>query len=172
MGQIITLPGLVDPPVHLRDPGQTHKEDFYTGTSAALGGGFTTVVDMPNNKIPITTESLLDEKINSAKQKVVSDIGFNFGTLGDNFDEFPKVYDKVTGLKIYLNITTGGFIIDKERLADIYKAWNSEKPIFLHAEDDVSDLVFSSSFLISYSSISTSTFVVSSDFISSNFEGL
>lgn len=141
MAEIITLPGLIDPHVHLRDPGQTHKEDFYTGTCAALAGGFTTVVDMPNNQVPITTSLLLDEKINLSKQKVVADIGFNFGTLGDNFDEFPKVYDKVAGLKIYLNVTTGNFIIDKDKLAEIYKAWNSDKPIFLHAEDDVSDLV-------------------------------
>ncbi|MEX2014716.1 MAG: amidohydrolase family protein [Candidatus Saccharimonadales bacterium] len=143
MGQIITLPGLIDPHVHLRDPGQTHKEDFFTGTSAALAGGFTTVIDMPNNKNPITNEGLLDEKINLARHKTVCDIGFNFGTLGDNFKEFSKIYGKVSGLKIYLNITTGNFIVDKEKLADIYKAWNSTKPIFLHAEDDVSDLVLS-----------------------------
>jgi dihydroorotase len=49
MSDTITLPGLIDPHVHLRDPGQTDKEDFLTGTSAALAGGFTTVMDMPNN---------------------------------------------------------------------------------------------------------------------------
>lgn len=141
MSKIIELPGLIDPHVHLRDPGQTHKEDFFTGTSAALAGGYTTVIDMPNNKTPITTAALLNEKINLAEQKVVCDIGFNFGTLGDNFEEFSKVYDKACGLKIYLNVTTGGFIIDKERLSNIYDAWQSDKPIFLHAEDDVSDLV-------------------------------
>ncbi|HEX5798441.1 MAG TPA: amidohydrolase family protein [Candidatus Saccharimonadales bacterium] len=143
MGEIVTLPGLIDLHVHLRDPGQTHKEDLSTGTSAALAGGFTTVVDMPNNKTLVTTESLLDEKINLAKQKAVCDIGFNFGTLSDNFDEFTKIYDKAIGLKVYLNITTGGFIIDKEKLTDIYKAWESDKLIFLHSEEDVSDLVSS-----------------------------
>lgn len=141
--KIIELPGLIDLHVHLRDPGQTHKEDFYTGSSAALAGGFTTIIDMPNNLIPVTTEALLDEKILIAKSKTVSDIGFNFGTLGDNFSEFSKIYDKVTGLKVYLNITTGGFIIDKFKLADIYKAWETNKPIFLHAEEDVSNLVLS-----------------------------
>lgn len=141
MADIITLPGLIDPHVHLRDPGQTHKEDFFTGTSAALAGGVTAVVDMPNNKTLVTTEGLLDEKIRLAKEKAVCDIGFNFGTLGDNFDEFPKIYDKVIGLKIYLNVTTGGFIIDKEKLESIYAAWESDKPIFLHSEEDVSDLV-------------------------------
>jgi carbamoyl-phosphate synthase/aspartate carbamoyltransferase/dihydroorotase len=141
MGKIITLPGLVDPHVHLRDPGQTHKEDFLSGTSAALAGGYTTVLDMPNNVEPITTLERLEAKIDSARRQVVSDIGFHFGTLGDNFAEFPKVIDKVKGLKIYLNVTTGNFIIDKDKLVDIYKAWPSDKPILLHAEDDVSELV-------------------------------
>jgi carbamoyl-phosphate synthase/aspartate carbamoyltransferase/dihydroorotase len=143
VANIITLPGLIDPHVHLRDPGQTHKEDFFTGTSSALAGGFTTVIDMPNNKTLVTTESLLEEKINLAKEKTVCDIGFNFGTLGDNFEEFSKIYDKVAGLKIYLNMTTGGFIIDKEKLSGIYQSWDSSKPIFLHSEEDVSDLVSS-----------------------------
>ncbi|HEX5455767.1 MAG TPA: amidohydrolase family protein [Candidatus Saccharimonadales bacterium] len=141
MGEIITLPGLIDLHVHLRDPGQTYKEDFYTGTSAALAGGITTVIDMPNNLQAVTTEELLNEKILSARQKTVCDIGFNFGTLGDNYDEFEKIENQVVGLKIYLNITTGKFIVDKPKLAEIYANWPSDKPIFLHAEEDVSDLV-------------------------------
>jgi dihydroorotase-like cyclic amidohydrolase len=141
MANIITLPGLVDPHVHLRDPGQTDKEDFFTGTSAALAGGFTTVMDMPNNAEPITTLEKLEAKQAIAAQKVVSDIGFHFGTLGDNFEEFEKVIDKVTGLKVYLNVTTGGFIIDKDKLKAIYEAWPDKKVILLHAEDDVSELV-------------------------------
>lgn len=143
MAEVVTLPGLIDLHVHLRDPGQTQKEDFHTGSLAALAGGFTTIVDMPNNLRPITSVQLLDEKIALAKEKSLCDIKFNFGTLGDNFDQFPLVYDKVAGLKIYLNLTTGGFIIDKSKLAEIYEAWQSEKPIFLHAEEDVSDLVMS-----------------------------
>lgn len=141
MTQTITLPGLIDPHVHLRDPGQTHKEDFLSGTSAALAGGFTTILDMPNNLVPITTLERLETKIASARAKTVSDIGFYFGTLGDNFHEFPKVVDKVKGLKIYLNLTTGEFIIDKTKLLAIYQAWPSDKPILLHAEEDVSDLL-------------------------------
>lgn len=143
MSETIELPGLIDLHVHLRDPGQTHKEDFFTGTSAALAGGFTTVIDMPNNLKAVTTEELLNEKLASAKEKAVCDIGFNFGTLGDNYDEFEKIKDKVVGLKIYLNITTGNFIVDKPKLAEIYANWHSDKPIFLHAEEDVSDLVLS-----------------------------
>lgn len=143
MRNTTTLPGLIDPHVHFRDPGQTHKEDILTGTSAALAGGFTTVVDMPNNAEPITTLEKLEEKITIAKEKAVCDIGFHFGTLGDNLDEFPKIFDKVKGLKVYLNVTTGGFIIDKDRLRSIYEAWETDKPIMLHAESDVSDLVLS-----------------------------
>jgi dihydroorotase-like cyclic amidohydrolase len=142
MNQTITLPGLIDPHVHLRDPGQTHKEDFYSGTAAALAGGYTMVLDMPNNTEPITTYERLLAKRALAKASTVADIGFNFGTLGDNFDEFPKVIDLVTALKIYLNVTTGNFIIDKDKLRDIYEAWPEQKPIMLHAEDDVSDLVW------------------------------
>ncbi len=138
---ILTLPGLIDPHVHLRDPGQTHKEDFYSGTSAALAGGYTTVLDMPNNAEPITTLERLEAKIASAKKQTVADIGFNFGTLGDNFDEFTKVIDKVSGLKIYMNVTTGNFKIDANKLIEIYRAWPGSKTILLHAEDDVSEIV-------------------------------
>lgn len=56
---MITLPGLIDVHVHFRIPGQEEKEDFYTGTQAALAGGFSLVLDMPNNKTPITTQELL-----------------------------------------------------------------------------------------------------------------
>jgi dihydroorotase len=64
----LILPGLIDPHVHLRDPGQTEKEVFYTGTSAALAGGVTTVFDMPNNLEPIFTYEKLLEKMEIAKR--------------------------------------------------------------------------------------------------------
>lgn len=156
----IKLPGMIDPHVHFRDPGQTHKEDFYTGTSAALAGGYTTVIDMPNNKIPITTKQRLDEKIAIAKEKIVCDVGFHFGSLGDNLDEFAKVEPYVMGLKLYLNETTGNFLITKDMIEKIFTAWPARlasqpasqteqggqgesvagrpanRPILLHAEDD------------------------------------
>ncbi len=138
---MIKLPGLIDPHVHLRTPGQTHKEDFTSGTKAAIAGGFTVVIDMPNNLSPITTLDRLDEKIEIAEGQAVSDIGFHFGSLGDNLSEFEKVKDKVLGLKLYLNQTTGGFIIDQNNLLKIYDAWEVDKPILVHAEEDVIDLV-------------------------------
>lgn len=177
MNTIIQLPGLIDPHVHLRDPGQTNKEDFFTGTSAALAGGFTTVFDMPNNKIPITTVERLQEKIEIAQRKIVNNIGFYFGSLGDNLDEFGKLLttlcnchsgltriknvkdihnsskdpglgqdDKerkhflsshIFGLKLYLNETTGNFLIDTKTLSTIFDSWPKENgPILVHAEDD------------------------------------
>lgn len=146
---IIKLPGLIDPHVHLRTPGQEEKEDFYTGTSAALAGGVTAVIDMPNNKVPITTIERLEEKEKLAKEQIVSDIGFHFGTLGDNLDEFDKILGQgrgVKGLKIYLNQTTGNFLLDKSHLSEIFARWPEELPILFHAEkttfDDVLEVLY------------------------------
>ena len=138
---LLTLPGLIDPHVHLRDPGQTNKEDFYTGTSAALAGGFTTILDMPNNKIPITTAQKLNEKIKIAKEKIVCDVGFYFGSIGDNLKEFEKVKQKTIGLKLYLSLTTGGFVIPKDKVEKVFKTWPKNKIILLHAEDNTLDFV-------------------------------
>lgn len=137
----IVLPGLIDPHVHLRDPGQTEKEDFQTGTQAALAGGYTTVIDMPNNKIPITTKKRLEEKIKIAKRKILCDVGFYFGSLGNNTNEFPKIINKTLGLKLYLSQTTGGFIIPKEKVKNVFEKWLKEKIILLHAEDNTLDFV-------------------------------
>lgn len=135
---MITLPGLIDPHVHLREPGQTEKEDFYTGTCAALAGGFTTIIDMPNNLTPITTLERLETKQEAAKDKIVTDVGFHFGTLGTNLNEFAKVTGKVYALKIYLNHTTGDFLIDKPNMMAIFSAWPDENgPIMLHAEENL-----------------------------------
>jgi len=132
----ITLPGLIDPHVHLRDMGLNYKEDFYTGTSSALAGGFTTVVDMPNNKTPIFTLSDLKEKIKTAKTKTVCNLGFYFGTDGKNLEEFKKVKEMVLGLKVYLNETTGNFLTDWKDLEKIFIAWpKTAGPILLHAEN-------------------------------------
>lgn len=138
---MLTLPGLIDIHVHLRDPGQIEKEDFYTGSCAALAGGFTTIVDMPNNKTPITTLARLEEKIQSAKEKTVCDIGFYFGSLGDNFGEFSKVAAKTLGIKLYLNVTTGHFIIDNEKLEQIYRHWKNSTPVLVHSEEESVDNV-------------------------------
>lgn len=144
MTEILTLPGLIDVHVHLRDPGQTHKEDFTTGTSAALAGGFTTIVDMPNNATPITTLETLTEKLQLASEKAVSDIGFHYGSLGDNLDTFDEAAKHAVGLKLYLNNTTGGYLLDAQHLKDIYAAWPKEKVVLLHVEEDVIDIAIES----------------------------
>ena len=68
MGKLLRLPGLIDIHVHLRDPGQTHKEDFLTGTSAALAGGVTTVFDMPNTKSSNNFQRFSFRKIENCKR--------------------------------------------------------------------------------------------------------
>ncbi len=133
----IRLPGLVDLHVHLRDPGQTHKESFCTGTAAALAGGYTEVFDMPNNVKPITTVARLQEKIRIAKAKIVADVGFYFGSTGDNLSEFPEARKLAVGLKLYLNETTGDCFLHRSKLAEVFWAWDCVRPILLHAEADV-----------------------------------
>ncbi len=144
MTQILRLPGLIDAHVHLRDPGQTEKEDFTTGTSAALAGGFTTVLDMPNNTEPIMTAERLEQKIATARSKTVADIGFHYGSLGDNVDTFADAAKHSIGLKLYLNNTTGGYTLDASRLKEIYAAWPREKIVLLHTEEDTIDIAIES----------------------------
>jgi dihydroorotase-like cyclic amidohydrolase len=131
------IPGLIDAHVHLREPGATQKEDFYTGSRAAIAGGFAFILDMPNNIIPIFTKELLQEKIILAKQKALCDVGFYFGTNGKNIEEFEKVSEmlEVFGLKLYCNHTTGEILVEEPVLLDgIFAGWKSEKPILVHAE--------------------------------------
>lgn len=137
----LTLPGLIDMHVHLRDPGELHKEDFTSGTSAALAGGFTTIVDMPNNQVAITTKELLDKKITFAQEKIVCDVGFYFGSLGDNLTEFEKVKDRVLGLKLFLNKTTGNYLLNPQTLASIFMTFPQNLPILVHAQEDKVKLV-------------------------------
>lgn len=144
MADRIQLPGLIDVHVHLRDPGQTHKEDFTSGTSAALAGGFTTVVDMPNNAEPITTLERLHDKRQIAKDKIAADIGFHYGSLGDNLETFAEAAKYSVGLKLYLNNTTGGYLLDAKHLKKMYAAWPQEKVVLLHVEEDVIDIAIES----------------------------
>lgn len=136
---LIKIPGLIDIHVHLREPGATHKEDFHTGSRAAVAGGFTFIVDMPNNPKPTITREKLEEKVSLSKEKAICDIGFHFGTNGKNIEEFAYAIESpnVFGLKVYCNHTTGEMLIeDGELLNDIFSAWNSTKPILVHAEGE------------------------------------
>lgn len=143
MPERIRIPSPVDTHVHLREPGATHKEDFSTGTKAAIAGGYTTVLDMPNNpKIEgmdysTTTPERLDEKIELAQGRIYCDVGFHFGGTRSSVPHFDEVRVKVFGLKVYMNETTGHNIItDPEELRDIFSKWVRPKVLMVHAEGD------------------------------------
>ena len=134
----LVLPGLIDPHVHLREPGDTYKEDFSTGGRAAIAGGFTTVMDMPNNAVPTTTKERLDEKIKLAKQKALCDVLFHFGGTDDNFDEVKKA--NPVSLKLYLGRTTGELMLNNPAsLEKHFRNFPSERPIVLHSSGDAED---------------------------------
>lgn len=135
---MITLPGLIDPHVHLRGlPTDNYKEDFLTGTKAALAGGFTTIFDMPNNpKTPTLTYDLLKEKQKIAKNLIVCDVGFFFGTNGKNLSEFKKAEPRSMGLKVFLSFSTANLVIDLSTFKKVCEAWTPKLPILLHAEEN------------------------------------
>ena len=135
---MLVLPGLIDPHVHLREPGDTYKEDFATGSRAAIAGGFTTVIDMPNNAVPTITKARLEEKIRLAKKKAVCDVLFHFGGTDDNFEEVKKADPK--SLKLYLGQTTGMLVLKKpDSLEKHFASFPKDRPIVLHASDHSDD---------------------------------
>jgi len=128
----IILPGLVDGHVHFREPGLTHKEDFFTGSCAAAAGGITTIIDMPNTKPATTTIELLNQKRELAKKSAVN-YGFHFGCTKDNLEEIKKAED-IASVKVYMNETTGDLMMnDDAALENIFRA---SKRIAVHAENE------------------------------------
>lgn len=138
---MITLPGLIDTHVHLREPASTHKEDFQTGTKASIAGGYTAVLDMPNNPKPTVTPETLEEKIRLAKNRIYADVGFHFGGTGESTRYFNSLKDKVFGLKVYMNHTTGTLLQeDPQVLQTIFKSWPKNKVLMVHAEGETSKI--------------------------------
>jgi len=140
---MLSLPSLADPHVHLREPGSENKEDFYSGTCAALAGGYTVVLDMPNTPRPTISAAALEEKRNLAASKIVCDAGFHFGALPTNTNEYAAIAPKVAGLKAYLGETHGPLVFGglAEMMA-VFRAWPpapayAEKPILIHAEGPI-----------------------------------
>ncbi len=132
------FPGLIDIHCHLREPGAVHKEDFSTGSRSAVKGGFVFIVDMPNNPLPTTSLGRLRQKISLAQKKSICEVGFYYGTNGKNIRSFKQAWgnNKIFGLKVYCNHTTGDLLIDKLGvLEEVFKNWHSSKPILVHAED-------------------------------------
>jgi dihydroorotase (multifunctional complex type) len=107
---LLIFPGLIDPHVHLREPGGEHKEDFSTGTRAALAGGFTTVLAMPNTRPPLTSRKTLEETLALATSKTVCDFGLFVGATADNSVEAAEM-EKPVGLKLYMGSSTGDLLV-------------------------------------------------------------
>lgn len=134
---LIILPGLVDAHVHLREPGATQKEDFYTGTCAALAGGVTTIFDMPNNNPTISSKKALSDKRKTVSSKAVCDYAFYFGATAKNQKEAVKVSKDVAGLKIYMGSSTGDLLLtDFRALWGHFKKFPQKRIIAIHGEDE------------------------------------
>lgn len=131
----LTLPGLIDVHTHLRYPGQTHKEDFASGTAAALAGGITMVLAMPNTAPPMTTVEVMEDVHAAMKRDALCDVGVFAGASSADLDKLPNVAPFAAALKIYLNDTFGKLRVDDvPTLAGCFKLWPQDKLIAMHAE--------------------------------------
>ncbi len=132
----LRLPGLIDPHVHLREPGATHKEDFASGTRAALAGGFTMVLAMPNTQPPLIDASSLQLAESAAAEKAVCDYGIHLGASTENVETAAVLADRVAGLKMYLDTTYGPLHLqDLHALREHFARWPKDRPILCHAEE-------------------------------------
>lgn len=132
---ILKLPGLIDPHVHLREPGAPHKETWDTGTAAALAGGFTCVLDMPNNTPPIVDASALAEKTRVARASARCDYGIHLGANETNAPDVATLAPYVTGLKMYLDQTFGPLRMDSlSALIAHARHAPAHLPLLCHAE--------------------------------------
>lgn len=130
------LPGVIDTHVHFRDPGLTHKADFHTESCAAVAGGVTSVIDMPNTKPQTTTEALLDEKIAMASAKSLCNFGFMVGATNDNIDTLNTIDTaKYAAIKLFMGSSTGNMLVsDDAALERLFQT--AKKPIVAHCEDE------------------------------------
>ncbi len=132
---MLRLPGLIDPHVHMREPGATHKEDWDSGTQAALAGGFTTVLAMPNTQPPITDAATLTLALDAAAYKARCDYAQYLGAGPDNAASAPALAPRVAGLKMYLDQTYGPLRLDDMTLwMEHFARWPAGAPIVAHAE--------------------------------------
>ena len=107
------LPGIIDTHVHFREPGLVHKADIYTESKAAVAGGVTSFMDMPNTVPPVLTQELLEDKFHLAKDKALANYSFYMGTSNNNLEEVLKTDPKnVCGVKVYLGTSTGNMCVD------------------------------------------------------------
>lgn len=130
------LPGLIDDQVHFREPGLTQKACIKTESRAAVAGGITSFIEMPNTVPQTTTLEKFDEKLAIAKENSLANYSFMFGGTNDNFDEIQRLdTSKVAGLKLFLGSSTGNMLVDDEAtLRKIFS--NTDLVISVHCEDE------------------------------------
>ncbi len=130
------IPGIIDEHVHFREPGMTHKADIYTESRAAVAGGVTSFMDMPNTVPQTTTQELLQQKFDLAAEKSLANYSFYLGATNDNLAEVVKTDPKtVCGIKLFMGSSTGNMLVDKnEVLVRLFR----ESPCLIaaHCEDE------------------------------------
>ena len=132
------LPGAIDDQVHFREPGLTHKATIYTESKAAVAGGVTSYMEMPNTVPPVFTQELLEDKYAIANRTSLANYSFFMGTSNDNIEEVLKTNKKkndVCGVKIFMGSSTGGLLVDNYlSLARMFG--EVETLIATHCEDE------------------------------------
>jgi carbamoyl-phosphate synthase / aspartate carbamoyltransferase / dihydroorotase len=132
---VVRLPGLTDCHVHLREPGGSHKEDFSTGTAAALAGGITTVLAMPNTSPPLIDASSLMLAEEAASLRSCCDYGLFVAATSENAETIGGLADRAVGLKFYLDATFGPLLLQGIAvLREHMSRWTSAMPMVFHAE--------------------------------------
>ena len=117
------MPGMIDDQVHFREPGLTHKGDFYSESRAAIAGGVTSYMEMPNSKPPTTNAEQLEWKYARAAETSAANFGFYFGTTNDNIDDIRALDPAAAcGVKVFMGASTGNMLVDDESiLAAIFR---------------------------------------------------
>jgi len=130
------LPGLIDDQVHFREPGLTHKGEIYTEAKAAVAGGITSYMEMPNTNPQAVTQEELEKKYKRAAEVSLANYSFFMGATNDNIAEIEKIdYTKVCGVKIFMGSSTGNMLVDKKETLE--KIFSSVKTLIAtHCEDD------------------------------------
>ncbi|MDD4969276.1 MAG: dihydroorotase [Paludibacter sp.] len=112
---LLLLPGVIDDQVHFRDPGLTHKGDIYTESKAAVAGGITSYMDMPNTRPQATTLEILEDKYTLAATKSLANYSFLLGVTNDNIDELKQADPrKIAGVKMFMGSSTGNMLVDNQ----------------------------------------------------------
>jgi dihydroorotase len=130
------MPGCIDDQVHFREPGLTHKGNIYSESRAAVAGGITSFMEMPNTSPNATTQELLEDKYQIAKTHSIANYSFFMGATNDNLDEVLKTdASKVCGVKVFMGSSTGNMLVDNEKtLAGLFS--NVPMLIATHCEDE------------------------------------